>query len=177
MSKTRSTSSVLPPSRYGAAIDAAFEDLDGVEVTEADARTRLSNAEAEKTQLIGLIRSLIGRLPKDEQGPYLRRLDSRAIARSTSIARAGETLNNVVQLFTEQPKPVWTAAEVQTAFTARFGPSEAKAIYNALNQLERTGRLRRVTRGRYLDTEHGIGIELDDDRPFDGPQKGGVMED
>ena len=175
MSKIRHSSSVPRP--YEAAIEAAFEDLEAFDADASRAREDLSKAEGHVVQLVELIRSLIAQLPKERQAHYADQLRSRRGGQPVASVNAGETVNNVIQLFAEQPRQVWTSAEVQSAFSIRFGETDPKAVHNALATLERRGRLRRVSRGRYFDTEHGTGLILPDDLPSYGPQKGGIMED
>jgi hypothetical protein len=162
---------------YETAVGAAFDDLESVEADAVEAQERLSNANGRRIQLVELIRSLIAQLPKEHQAHYLEQLNSRPSRAPASVTRAGETVNNVIQLFAEQPRQLWTTAEVQSAFGARFGETDPKAVHNALATLERQGRLRRVSRGQYFDTQHGTGLVLPDDLQSDGPQKGGIMED
>jgi hypothetical protein len=51
--------------------------------------------------------------------------------------RGGEVLNNVIQLFREDRRREWTAAEVVTALDKRGHQWDRKAVFNALTYLSK----------------------------------------
>lgn len=120
----------------------------------------------EAVELIGVAMAL---LPPAEQLDVQRRLD---VARSASVpARATRLHANVIELFRQDNRREWAIPEISRALTDRDGAApDPKALSNILNYLERSGRLKRVDRGRYLIRDYGAEIDFDDRE--DGVRRG-----
>jgi hypothetical protein len=99
-------------------------------------------------QTLRLARMLIDSLPPDIQEQFARELKNKVRAAHPPGKGAGEVLKEVIQIL--PTKRAWKPADVMRAFEERGISASAKEVYNALNYLARTGRLRRVRYGQYL---------------------------
>ena len=113
------------------------------------------NSAERQAQFAETIRLLAPGLKVDDRGDVLRRLK---LLEDTPSGRGGEAFGKILAFVRRDPRKTWTVAEIQDA----LGPIEdAKAIYNAIAYLASSGRLRRISRGRYAITEIGAGVEYD----------------
>jgi hypothetical protein len=157
MHSRRQNAEQVPP--YEQALRQALDDLDDAENCAASLRKELAAAEARAAELLQLANGLVGMVLQDRRSPYMDELAQRRGAAQPN-ARAGATLNNVIELFRkDDEKRVWDAGEVQQALSG----ADPKAVYNAISYLERSGRLKRISRGKYLITDLGLGIEIGGD--------------
>ena len=124
------------------------------------ARDERDAAQARMNQFADTIRLFIGNLSAEERTEFTRRFDD---ARRGSPARGGETYGNVVALFRRDQRPEWTLAEAKIALQQNGVKVEDKTLQNVFVYLANTGRLQRVSRGRYVVTGLGIGIESSDE--------------
>jgi hypothetical protein len=99
-------------------------------------------------------------LPQPERLEIQHRLD-RVRSNAHTSGRSGEMHDNVVALFKHHSKREWSIPEIQAELTKDGGPVDSKALYNAVNYLAKTGRLRRVSRGQYLVLGIGAGLDVD----------------
>ncbi|MCC6737334.1 MAG: hypothetical protein IT534_14565 [Bauldia sp.] len=134
-----------------------------------DARQQRDAAETTMKEAVELIGVAMALLPPAEQLDVQRRLD---VARSASVpARATRLHANVIELFRQDNRREWAIPEISRALTDRDGAApDPKALSNILNYLERSGRLKRVDRGRYLIRDYGAEIDFDDRE--DGVRRG-----
>lgn len=149
---------------YEAALEKALSDLADARRNQAGAKERAEQADALATELSVLVRNLLCIL-KPEQRQKYEALAQGLGADERQAVRGGPVYDNIVNLFSRSRKQEWTASEVQAALD---DPSESiapKSIYNVLNYMEKKGRLRRISRGRYLIVDLGIGIDLGYDLP------------
>lgn len=80
-------------------------------------------------------------------------------------SRTSVAYDAVRKLLSEIWKPedeVTTSDVLQRLKTQNIGV-DPKAVYNALNYMEKTGRLRRVSRGHYLVTDGGFAVQSSHD--------------
>ncbi|HEX8168391.1 MAG TPA: hypothetical protein VF601_21725 [Beijerinckiaceae bacterium] len=110
------------------------------------AETKPADPVQEKS--LDLARAIFDSLTPELQEQFLRDLNKKARAAIPPGPRAGEVLENVIQLFRQ--KPSWRAADVRRLFEERGIAASAKQVFNALDYLTRTGRLQRVAYGQYL---------------------------
>jgi Fe2+ or Zn2+ uptake regulation protein len=68
----------------------------------------------------------------------------------------------VIALFQKNQRAEWTVPDIQSELEKGGAAPEAKALYNALNYLAKSGRLRRVARGRYVVAHIGVEVDYDD---------------
>lgn len=149
-------------SAYEAALETALADLRTIHSRVDSLKSQLSTSEARMAEVTQLIQSLLGMIPEGRRAPYTDQLIAVGLLQNIQNPRTGPVLGNVVELFRKDDgKKVWTASEVQEALADKKSPTDPKAIYNALAYLERTGRLKRVSRGQYIVTDLGFGIEID----------------
>ena len=110
---------------------------------------------------------LIGSLPADQRLSYRKRLQE-ITSEAPSENRGNEAYGNVVALFKDDPRQVWSISDIFTALGKTAKPPEPKAVYNAVNYLEKSGRLIRLDRGRYFVRDWGTGDAAGEDLEGDG---------
>ena len=110
---------------------------------------------------------LIGSLPADQRLAYRKRLQE-ITSEAPSENRGNEAYGNVVALFKDDPRQVWSISDIFTALGKTAKPPEPKAVYNAVNYLEKSGRLIRLDRGRYFVRDWGTGDAAGEDLEGDG---------
>jgi hypothetical protein len=123
------------------------------------ARTERDATENRLARFAETIQLLIAGLPQPNRDEFSRRFDE---VRTGTQNRGGEAFGNVIALFKHDRQKTWTIPEIQTALNKSNASSDSKAVYNAITYLARTGRLMRVSRGRYVITDLGTGIEMED---------------
>jgi hypothetical protein len=133
----------------------------------------IERARSERNATDGLIKRLgdtlkllLGDLPPDVREDYRRRLAGVREIGQRPDNRAGEIYSNVVELFRREGRREWSVSEVQDALgddEKQPDPKTIKAIYNALNYLAKTGRLQRISRGRYLVLGVGAAVDFAED--------------
>ena len=94
---------------------------------------------------------------RDEAGQRL----AEVIANPAPLQRSGAILDNVVAFLRRVEKPEIEPREIVNAVAPNASASVRKAVYNAIQYLERSGRIMRVSHGRYLVA--GVGKETSDD--------------
>lgn len=176
MTKTDTQFQKNVQSPYEAALAAALDDLVNARRKVQGARDELQSAEARITELTQLVSTLLGLLPPDRAALYTQRLNELRVSSQPSV-RSGPVHDNVVELFSRTNKRQWSASDVQAALADEGKSADPKAVYNVLNYLVRSGRLRRVARGQYYVEGLGFGIQLDQDIEGVDPRGGGCMED
>ena len=125
------------------------------------AREERDSAEARMGQFADLVDILINGLPAADQPRYRRRFDE--LRSGIAPQRGGELYSNVIALFRRDRRLEWTVPEAQTALTQSGIQADSKALYNTFNYLANTGRLQRVSRGHYVVTGYGVGVETSDE--------------
>jgi hypothetical protein len=110
---------------------------------------------------------LIGSLPADQRLAYRKRLQE-ITSEAPSENRGNEAYGNIVALFKDDPRQVWSISDIFTALGKTAKPPEPKAVYNAVNYLEKSGRLIRLDRGRYFVRDWGAGDAAGEDLEGDG---------
>ncbi len=123
------------------------------------ARTERDAAETRLARFAETIQLLIASFPQPDRDEFSRRFDE---VRTGIQNRGGEVFGNVIALFKHDRQKTWTVPEIQTALNRGNVPPDSKAISNAITYLARTGRLMRISRGRYVITDLGTGIEMED---------------
>jgi hypothetical protein len=114
---------------------------------------------------------VIRSLPPSEQDEYRRRLDEVRGSGSSPDTRGGEVYGNVIELFRRHGRREWSISEIQDALGERgqaLDSKTVKAIYNTINYFAKTGRLQRISRGRYLVRDLGVGLDIAEDMGDDG---------
>jgi hypothetical protein len=106
--------------------------------------------------LLRLADALIAVLPLDRRIAYAARTAAfRAIARPGR--GSGAVNDNIIAIVTEKEQV--TAADVRNALMHKGMAVDQKQINNSLDYLARSGRLKRIGRGRYEIAGYGVGIE------------------
>ncbi len=161
LEKTASSSTESGP--YEVAIAAALDDLARATHQSVLAESRFHEANARVDDLVDLVESLLVFIPKAQSAQYRRKLRELEAGRGKP-SRGGPAFENVVSLFSsEKGERSWTPKQVGDALTEKGRTTNQKAVYNVLNYMAKTGRLKRVSRGRYVVADLGIGIETSDE--------------
>jgi hypothetical protein len=151
---------LFPPTPYEAALEKALSDAENVNTQLRDARESVTGLEIRAEELFRLISLLTAALPMERRSLYAERAG--ALRRPTHQARGSATFENVVELFAKDERREWSAPEVQQALIARGTPAtDPDQVSNVLHYLARKGRLKRISRGRYVIIGYGVGIEGD----------------
>jgi hypothetical protein len=149
------------PSPYEVALESAIKDGARAHELVRERRAALAAAEGRAHELVKLAETLLKQIPPDRQPKYRQRV---AVLRApTRSGRATTTYENVIDLFTKQPRHEWTASQIQRSLAAKGIAAPPEQIQNVLQYLLRKGRLKRVERGRYYVVGYGLGIETADD--------------
>ena len=83
--------------------------------------------------------------------------------------RGGDFFGKVVSIFSRQAGKEWSVPALFDLLKKQGDSPDQKALYNTINYLASTGRLRRVARGRYV-LANGAAIE------FEAPNDGTVRQ-
>jgi hypothetical protein len=145
---------------YEVAIEKAIQDIKDGQRQLHEVRQSATMWEKRIQGALQVVDTLINVLPPDRKAVFLER--ARPFRPTTSATRGGETYDNVIDLFTRTKRPFWTASEIHNELSNAGKVAEIQQIHNVLNYLMRKGRLKRISRGRYFDTESGAGIETGD---------------
>jgi hypothetical protein len=122
------------------------------------ARNERDASESRMSRFVETIHLILQTLPDSEKQEYSNRFSE--IRNGTSSQnRGGEVFGNVIALFKQDHRSEWTISEVETSLLNKGTSPDPKALHNAIGYLAKTGRLRRLSRGRYLVTDIGLGIE------------------
>lgn len=107
-----------------------------------------------------VIRHFIEGLPAYDQAEFTKRFKEIREG-SAALSRGGETFGNVIALFQKEHRPEWSVTEIQSELRKAGAEPDQKSLYNTINYLAKTGRLKRVSRGRYVVADIGIGLEIE----------------
>jgi hypothetical protein len=146
---------------YEAAIETAIEEIRSGQRQLHELRQATLSWEKRVQDALRVVDTLMNVLPEDRRAVFLER--TRPFRPPTPPSRGGETYDNVVDLFTRKKRPFWTASDIHDELSNAGKVAEIQQIHNVLNYLMRKGRLKRISRGRYFDTESGAGIETSDE--------------
>jgi hypothetical protein len=149
------------PSPYELALESAIKDAQLAQDLVREQRAALAAAEGRAHELVKLAETLLEQIPLDRQSEYRPRIAGLQLPPRSS--RGSTTYENVIDLFTRQPRREWTAPDIQRSLAAKGISAQSEQIQNVIQYLLRKGRLRRVSRGRYFVVGFGIGIETADD--------------
>jgi hypothetical protein len=122
------------------------------------ARVERDAAENRLKRFAETIQLLLTGLPIKERDNFSRRFEE---IKSGIQNRGGELFGNVIALFKRDRREEWTIPEIHAALEKEGVPPDPKALLNTIAYLAKTGRLRRISRGQYVVTDYGIGIEME----------------
>ena len=136
---------------YEAAIKTALTDLQELAEQEQQAREYLNDLEKRTAEIESLIRKLCALLPEDKAAKYIDMLGHGPAPLEVDTNRGGDVFNNVVSLVFRNPNPEreWNSAQIRDELEKNGMEVDTKAILNVLSYLAKTGRMERISRGRY----------------------------
>lgn len=148
------------PSPYEAAAESAIASYEKAQNDVRAARIALAHAEANAASFGRLAETLLAQVPEERRDAFAERL---------ARLRVGEfggrpstvTYRNIVELFGNHPPRQWSVPEAHRELAAKGIPADPDQIQNVFQYLARKGRLKRVSRGRYIIVGYGVGIEGD----------------
>lgn len=170
-------SDIHQASEYEVALERALTDLADARRKQAIAKEHAEQADERVAELSILVRNLLSVLKPEQRKKFEVEAAGLSAAAARPAVRSGPVHDNIVDLFSHSNKQQWTVKEVQKALSDREEAAPSKSIYNVLNYMEKRGRLRRVSRGRYLIVDLGIGIDLGHDLPSVDAIGGHVMDE
>ena len=154
---------------YEVAIEKAIEEIRSGQARIHELQQMALAWEKRVQGALRVVDTLMNVLPEDRRAVFLER--TKGFRAPTPASRGGETYDNVVDLFTRMKRPFWTASDIHNELSNAGKVAEIQQIHNVLNYLMRKGRLKRISRGRYFDTESGAGIETSDKSQPDDRRK------
>lgn len=108
--------------------------------------TSSSPETARVEQTLALLETLIATLPPGEVEQFIRaQITKHKIGATT---RSGKLLGTILKILPEQER--WSVAEIKRRVDNEGIEAEQKQVFNAMQYLKRTGRLRRIAYGQYL---------------------------
>jgi len=120
-------------------------------------------AERQLSVLTETLELLVSALPIAERNTFIRRLDEFRIS-SQPKNRVSAIHDNVISIFSKTPLIGWSVPEVKKVLHEHGANIDLKALYNIINYLATTGRLQRVSRGRYVIKGLGASLDIDNVR-------------
>jgi hypothetical protein len=154
---------------YEVAIEKAIEEIRSGQRQLHELKQATLYWEKRVQDALRVVDTLMNVLPDDRRSVFFER--TRPFRPPMPASRGGETYDNVVDLFTRKKLPFWTASDIHNELSNAGKVAEIQQIHNVLNYLMRKGRLKRISRGRYFDTESGAGIETSDKSQPDDRRK------
>ncbi len=148
-------------SAYSQALNVARSDLSKARGDANQLRQQLTAKLEEIEELEQLVFRLAKKASVDDDNTDASALAENARARPNTD-KGGEVFGNVVNLFGTSNRRHWSVGDVQKALNISDSDSEKKAVYNVLDYLVRSKRLKRVRRGQYQVVGYGFGIEIDE---------------
>jgi hypothetical protein len=142
-------------SAYEAAVKEAIAERRSNAHVRADTNAQLEKLNTRDAELATLITNLLAFIPAERRALY------HADEPPPEPGNSSMAFGTVVKLIPKGRE--WTAPKMATLLSAEGVSAKPKQIHNILNYLARTGRLRRVGRGRYLYM--GVLIETSDEMP------------
>lgn len=115
----------------------AREEIDSAEPDSEQARIQ---------QTLALLETLVSSLPAPEVEQFIRAQMTKHRIGATS--RSGKLLGTILKILPQKER--WSVAEIKQQIDDRGIEAEQKQIFNAMQYLKRTGRVRRVGYGQYL---------------------------
>jgi len=102
--------------------------------------------DARVAQTVALIETLIGTLPPEEIERSIRSLIAKYKIGATT--RSGKLLGVILNFLPKQER--WSLTEIKQQIDNEGVEAEQKQIFNAMQYLKKTGRVRRIGYGQYL---------------------------
>jgi hypothetical protein len=120
-------------------------------------------AERQLTSLTETLELLVSDFPAVERSIITQRLAALGIS-GYQKKKISDLRDNVISIFTRTPLLEMSIPEIKSALNEQGSQVDLKALYNVINYLATTGRLRRVTRGRYVINGLGASLDIDNVR-------------
>jgi hypothetical protein len=111
-----------------------------------------------------LILALGARAAKEVRDNCYRALGDMLLAPTN---RGGETFENVIELLGRVKQAEWTAIELRRSLARNGCDVSSKKLSDVTNYLVRTGRFKRIARGRYLDAAGNAFVTSEEFRQFE----------
>jgi hypothetical protein len=127
----------MPESPYEAALKAALEEW------ESSGKISLADR--------ALILTLAAKISPARRHILLHGIEEDLTA---PTGRGGPVFENVIRLIDERPE--WTGACIRRRLSEQGHPVDSKALSNCLNYMVKSGRLTRISRGRYAVAGFGV---------------------
>jgi hypothetical protein len=148
--------------RYEAALDAALGELERASEELRQRRNDMGELEARVVALSSLAESLMATLPPDKR-EYFRQLAEGRSGQAIRHKVGSPVYENVVQLFKNSGRKVWSAPEVRKALNEDGLSVDAPRLHNVLSYLARKGFIKRISRGRYYINGTGAAFYTSDE--------------
>jgi hypothetical protein len=127
------------------------------------AKSLKESAERQINSLAQALEGIILELPELDGIEFKKRLDEIYTPNQLKV-KSGDINSNIIYLFKQGHNREWTIPEIHTEINKDGAQIDMKSLYNSVNYLAATGKLRRVSRGRYIISGIGASLDLDDFR-------------
>jgi hypothetical protein len=159
MTETSGYTGVTPPDVYRQAFDKVRTELIALRRRAFDLKRQLAQIDGEIEEKFNAAKSLADLVAR--QGNPELKTELRAIQRgslpSSRTSFAYDALRKLLERRIDKGAELTTTQVMSDIKSSEIG-IDAKSVYNALNYLEKTGKLRRVSRGHYRVTDGGYGV-------------------
>lgn len=152
-----------PSSAYVQAFKKATDEYLKLQTQANELRQRLVRLDAEIDRKLMVAKTLADAMAGDGDPSLQTKLQR--LRRSAPSSRTGVAYDIIRQFLVEARKSktqITTADVLQQVKDQKIGV-DPKAVYNALNYLEKTGKLKRLSRGHYLVTDGGYAVHSSQD--------------
>jgi hypothetical protein len=120
-------------------------------------------AERQLDSLTETLELLVSAFPLAERNAFTHKLVELGVS-GYQKRKLPDIRDNVISIFSRTPLLELSIPEIKAALGEQGAQIDLKALYNVINYLATTGRLRRVTRGRYVISGLGASLDIDNVR-------------
>lgn len=154
-----SAQNALSDVRFEDALRKALGDLHELDQQIARAASDLVELRRKRAKLMHLAESISENLDDSNCETLRQELARLRPSLGGGTWRRSPLYENVVSLITTSAKRDWSTEELHSSLGTNGKDDTNKALHNIIGYLVKTGRLRRIARGRYHTSEFGFGLE------------------
>lgn len=149
-----------PFDAYVQAFHKAKSELQALQKKAFELKRRLADIDAEIEQKLCVAKSLAEAVAREGNGSLKRELQvlQKEPGHSPRTSVAYDAVRKLLSELWGPSDKLTTSDVLQKLKTQNIGV-DPKAVYNALNYMEKTGKLRRLSRGHYLVTDGGYAVQ------------------
>jgi hypothetical protein len=148
-----------PSNVYVQAFRKALDEIRGLQKKAFELKQQLSEVDLEMDKKIFIAKGLADAVAKEGDASLRREMANvrKAMGHSGRTSVAFDALRRLLAESPKENSPLTTSDILSRLKIQNIGV-EPKAVYNALNYMEKIGKLRRIGRGQYLVTDGGYAV-------------------